>query len=215
MLKPRNFPYTNTLATIKKTKMKQAILTIIFLITIGSIYGQSDYLEKGNDYMNNGELEKAEQIFKDGIKSEPENLIFQCQLGLTLIQQKEFKKAEKVLDKVLKTDPNNVAAIWYSGIGNFKAGEDRKAIERFEKALTLLDKNSGQYYSANWFIGKGYSILLKTEGLTYDETDRMFECYDEYLRLQPNAKDAVEIKEYVERKKKRRPSDNVKKWIDL
>ena len=51
--------------------------------------------------------------------------------------------------------------------------------------------------------------------LIYDETDRMFECYDEYLRLQPNAKDANEIKEYVERKKKRRPSDNVKKWIDL
>lgn len=195
--------------------MKQALLTIVFLITIGSIYGQSNYLEKGNNYMNNGELEKAEQTFKDGIKAEPENLIFQCQLGLTLIQQKEFKKAEKILEKVLKTDSNNVAAIWYSGIGNFKAGKDRKAIERFEKALTLLDKNSGQYYSANWFIGKSYSVLLKTEGLTYGETDRMFECYDEYLRLQPNAEDAVEIKEYVERKKKRRPSDNVKKWIDL
>ena len=195
--------------------MKQTLLIIVFLITTGSIYGQENYLEKGNTYMNNGELEKAEKTFQDGIKAEPENLIFQCQLGLTLIQQKQFKKAEKVLEKVLKTDSNNVAAIWYSGIGNFKAGEDRKAIERFEKALTLLDKNSGQYYSANWFIGKSYSILLKTEGLTYNETDRMFECYDEYLRLQPNAKDAKEIKEYVERKKKRRPSDNVKKWIDL
>jgi tetratricopeptide (TPR) repeat protein len=195
--------------------MKQTLIVILLLISIGSIYGQENYLEKGNTYMSNGELKKAEKTFKDGIKAEPENLIFQCQLGLTLIQQKEFKKAEKVLEKVLKTDSNNVAAIWYSGIGNFKAGEDRKAIERFEKALTLLDKNSGQYYSANWFIGKSYSILLKTKGLSYNETNRMFECYDEYLRLQPNAKDAKEIKEYVERKKKRRPSDNVKKWIDL
>jgi tetratricopeptide (TPR) repeat protein len=134
---------------------------------------------------------------------------------LTLIQQSKFKKAEKILERVLKTDSNNVAAIWYSGIGNFKARHYKKAIERFETVLTLLDKNSAQYYSANWFIGKSYSILLKTEGLTYNETDRMFECYSEYLRLQPNAKDTNEIKEYVERKKKRRPSKNVKKWLDL
>jgi tetratricopeptide (TPR) repeat protein len=192
------------------------LLSTLFILTISiCTYGQVNYLEEGNSYLNNGELEKAEQTFKAGIKAEPDNLIYQCQLGLTLIEQKEFKAAEKTLKKVLKNDSNNVAAIWYSGIGNFKGGQDRMAIERFEKALTLLDENSGQYYSANWFIGKSYSVLLKTEGLTYKETDRMFECYEEYLRLQPNANDAPQIKEYVERKKKRRPSDNVKKWVDL
>jgi tetratricopeptide (TPR) repeat protein len=195
--------------------MKQTILTLLFLVTIATSYGQENYLEKGNSYLNNGELEKAEQTFKDGIKAEPENLIYQCQLGLTLIEKKEFKSAQKVLEKVLETDSNNVAAIWYSGIGYYRGGQDRNAIEKFEKALTLLDINSGQYYSANWFIGKSYSVLLKSEGLTYEETDRMFECYEEYLRLQPNAYDAEEIKEYVVRKKERRPSDNVKKWVDL
>ena len=92
---------------------------------------------------------------------------------------------------------------------------NKKAINRFEKALTLIDKNSGQYFSANWFIGKSYSILLRTDGLSYKETDRMFECYEEYLRLQPNAEDAGKIREYVERKKKRRPPSNVLKWVDL
>jgi hypothetical protein len=44
----------------------------------------------------------------------------------------------------------------------------------------------------------------------------MFECNKEYLRLQPNAKNSKEISEYVDRKKKRRPpSDNVQKCIDL
>jgi hypothetical protein len=79
----------------------------------------------------------------------------------------------------------------------------------------LLDKGSGQYYSANWFIGKSDSILLKTDGLSYQEADRMFECYEEYLRLQPNADDAAQIREYVDRKKKRRPTSNVLKWVDL
>jgi hypothetical protein len=115
----------------------------------------------------------------------------------------------------LQKDSANVGANWYMGINNYKNAKAKKAIESFETVLPMLDKRSGQYYSANWFIGTSYRNLLRTEGLTYKETDRMFECYEEYLRLQPNAKDSQEIREYVDRKKKRRPSQNVEKWLDL
>ena len=196
--------------------MKQIIFSILLLFAaFQTVFGQDKYLDEGNKFLNNGEFDKAEKTFRDAINSDSTNLIYQCQLGLTLIQQNKYSDAEIILDKILKTDSNNVAAIWYSGIGNFKNGQDRKAILRFEKALTLLDKSSGQYYSANWFIGKSYSNLLKTDGLSYQETDRMFECYEEYLRLQPNAKDAAQIREYVDRKKQRRPPSNVLKWVDL
>ena len=194
---------------------KITFTTLLFFAAFSTTVGQDKYLDDGNKYLNSGEFDKAEKTFRDGIKSDSTNFIYQCQLGLTLIQQKKYSDAEIILDKIIKIDSNNVAAIWYSGIGNFKNGLDKKAILRFEKALTLLDKNSGQYYSANWFIGKSYSILLKTDGLTYQETDRMFECYEEYLRLQPNANDAAQIREYVDRKKKRRPTSNVLKWVDL
>ena len=196
--------------------MKKIIFTTLLFFTAFSItFGQDKYLDDGNKYLNSSEFDKAEKIFKEGIKSDSTNLVYQCQLGLTLIQQKKYSDAEIILDKVLQTDSNNVAAVWYSGIGNFKNRHDKNAIIRFDKALTLLDKNSGQYYSANWFIGKSYSILLKTDGLSYQETDRMFECYEEYLRLQPNADDAAKIREYVDRKKKRRPTSYVLKWMDL
>ena len=196
--------------------MKKITITLLlFLSAFLTTFGQDKYLDDGNKYLNSGSFDKAEKTFRDGIKSDSTNLIYQCQLGLTLIQQNKYLDAEIILDKILKTDSNNVAAIWYSGISNFKNGQDKKAILRFEKALTLLDKNSGQYYSANWFIGKSYSILLKTDGLSYQETDRMFECYEEYLRLQPNANDAAQIREYIDHKKKRRPPSNVLKWVDL
>lgn len=194
---------------------KLTLITLLLVTTFLTTFAQDKYLEKGNSYLNDEQFEKAEQTFREAIRSDTTNLIYQCQLGLTLIQAKKYSDGEQVLNKVLKTDSNNVAAIWYSGIGNFYNAKDKQAINRFEKALTLLDKESGQYYSANWFIGKCYSNLLKTEGLTYSETDRMFECYEQYLRLQPNAEDAPKIKEYVERKKKRRPPSNVKVWVDL
>lgn len=196
--------------------MKKVLLFgISLIIAISNLFAQDDILAKGNEYLNSKEYKKAEKKFKEGIKAQPENLIYQCQLGLTQIEQEQYNDAQKTLQKVIDKDSNNMAAIWYSGIGYFYSKDDGKAIEKFEKALTLLDENSGQYFSANWFIGKCYSSLLRTEGLSYDEVDRMFECYEEYLGLQPNANDAKEILEYIERKKKRRPSKNVKKWVDL
>ena len=192
-----------------------ALTGFLLLVTVLASFGQSNILAKGNAYLNSEQYEKAALAFSDGIKEEPTNLIYQCQLGLALIEQRKFLEAENVLGKILTADSNNVAAVWYSGIGKFKNIQYRQAISRFEKAVKLVNKRSGQYYSAKWFLGSCYANLLKTEGLTYAETDRMFECYEEYLQLQPNAEDAGEIREYVKRKKQRRPSSNVKNWVDL
>ena len=194
---------------------RTAIALFLFVLSISNTYSQSDYLEKGNSYLNNMEFEKAEQIFREAIQSDSGNLIYQSQLALTLIQSKKFAEGQKLLDEILKVDPKNVGAIWYSGIGFYNSKSYLEGNRRFEEALLLLDFSSPQYYSAHWFIAAGYSNLLKTEGLTFAQTDRMFECFEEYLRLQPNAPDAEEIKDYVEYKKKRRPPSNVKVWIDL
>ena len=195
--------------------MIKLALIVVLLTAVLKSSAQEDYLGKGNAFLNGGQLNKAERAFRDGIKSDSTNLVYKCQLGLTLIQEKKYSEAEVVLNNVLKVDPNNAAAHWYSGIGYFNNAQDRKSVKEFLKALISIDKDSPQYYSANWFIGKCYSNLLKTEGLTYAETDQMFACYSEYLRLQPNADDSKEIRDYLERKKARRPPANVQTWVDL
>ena len=137
--------------------MKRIVTTIVLLfMPFLTIFGQDSFLIKGNNFLNSGEFKKAEKTFRKGIKTEPTNLVYQCQLGLTLVEQKKFTDAETILVRVMQTDSNNIASYWYSGIGNFQNGQDRKAIIRFEKALTLIDRKSGQYFSANWCVGKSY-----------------------------------------------------------
>src|SRR6186713_2384005 len=135
--------------------MKKGLLifTLIF-VNLWTVFGQASYLEKGNSFLNNGDFDGAEKAFREGIKADPNDLILQCQLGLTLIQKGRYEDAELLLKKVLEKDPDNIGANWYSGIGNYKNAKDRKAIEHFERVLLLLDKSKGQYFSANWFIGK-------------------------------------------------------------
>lgn len=194
--------------------MRKLIL-IILILSIQILFGQDTYLETGNKFLNNNQNEKAEQTFREAVESDSTNLVYKCQLGLALINQEKNGEAEKVLNEVLKTDSLNVAALWYSGINCFtdKNGNFRNAINYFEKTYPLIDENSGQFFGVNYFIGKSYRNLLYSEGISYEETDRMLETYKIYTKLQPNADDYQETIDFIKYIEDIRPSENVKKWI--
>ena len=196
--------------------MKQFLITTLFYFLTQVSFGQTDYMNKGNQQLGDEDFVGAEQTFREAIKSDSSNLIYQNQLALSLIKQKKHVEAQKFLDKVLTVDSNNIGALWYAGTNNYldKSADLRTAIKYFEKVLPLLKETQGQYYSANWFIGRSYQVLLQSDGLTYDEVSRMLQCYETYVRLQPNANDAAKISAYVQHIKGIRPSDNVKKWIN-
>jgi len=131
------------------------------------------------------------------------------------MSQKKYAEAQKFIDNVLLRDSTNKGALWYGGMNNFQNTDAdlRVAIRYFERLLPLIDEKQGQYFSASWFIGRSYQILLQNDGLNYDETSRMLDCYATYLRLQPNASDAQKIAVYVQHIKEIRPPNSVKKWI--
>ena len=197
--------------------MTKIIFTILLFLFVQVVsFGQTNYLDKGNKQLNNEDFIGAEKIFREAIKSDSSNLIYQSQLALSLMKQEKHSEAQKILDKILSVDSTNVGALWYAGNNDFldKNADLRQAVKYFEKVLPLLDENRGQYYSANWFIGRSYQILLQSDGLTYNEVSRMLNCYSTYLRLQPDTADAVKISAYVRHIKEIRPPDNVKKWIN-
>ena len=174
---------------------------------------QRNYLDEGNKLLSQNKNKEAEEVFKEGLNLEKDNLIYQTQLGLSLINQEEYSKAEKQLENVLEKDPNNTAALWYSGINNFlNAKNFRKAVIYFEKAYPLISKTSPQFFAVNFFIGKSYRNLLYTEGLSYDETSRMLETSKEYVRLQPNASDADQFLSFIKYVEENRFPPNVKNW---
>jgi tetratricopeptide (TPR) repeat protein len=197
--------------------MQRLFVLIVFILTFAfNSFGQVDYLDKGNQQLSQEDFVSAEQTFRNAIKSDSSNLIFQSQLALSLMKQEKHKEAQQILDKVLLKDSTNIGALWYAGTNNFldQNSDLRTAVKYFEKVLPLLKESQGQFYSANWFIGRSYQILLQSDGLGYNEVSRMLDCYSTYLRLQPNANDAAKISAFVQHIKEIRPSDNVKKWIN-
>lgn len=192
--------------------MKCLVFIAAMACSINS-FAQRDYYAEGNSLIQNGNFVEAEKLFREAIAKEPANSEFASQLGVCLLQQGKITDAEKVLADVLKKDPSNTTASWYLGVVYFTSKNYAMAIPAFEKMLPMLDKSSAQYSSAFWFIGKSYSAQLKTVGLTAKEADRMFECYDQYLKLMPEAPDASKISTYVNMAKQNRPAQIKDRWI--
>lgn len=191
--------------------MKQLIYLVILIPMI--TFAQRNYLDEGNKLLSQDKNKEAEELFRAALKSEKGNLVYQTQLGLSLINQGNYSEAAKQLEKVLSKDSNHVAALWYSGINNFQNAKNfRKAILYFEKAYPLIAVTSPQFFTINFYIGKSYRNLLYTEGLTYDETSRMLETSKEYVRLQADASDVLPFSTFIKYVEENRFPPNVKIW---
>jgi tetratricopeptide (TPR) repeat protein len=191
--------------------MKQFIYFALLIPLI--TFAQRNYLDEGNKLLSQDKNKEAEELFAAAVKSEKDNLVYQTQLGLSLLNQGKFKEAEKQLDKVLAKEPTHTGALWYSGINNFQNAKNfRKAVMYFEKAYPFISNTSPQFFAVNFFIGKSYRNLLYTEGLTYDETSRMLETSKEYVKLQPDASDAAQFTAFIKYVEENRFPPNVKIW---
>ncbi|WP_306619110.1 tetratricopeptide repeat protein [Chryseobacterium ginsenosidimutans] len=190
---------------------------ILSLLFSNMVFSQKStvFFDQGNEFISENKFSEAENVFRKGLKEDPDNLILKSQLALALLSQDKNDDAEIVIGEILSKKPDFIAALWYGGINNFNKKEPdyRKAISYFEKAYDLIDINSPQYFGVNYYIARSYRKLLYREGLTYNEVDRMLETYKKYVELQPDAEDTNDAKNFIKRVEEKRPGKNVGKWI--
>lgn len=102
---------------------------------------------------------KTENLLLDALKQEPENTDALNNLAMIEIYRKEdvMNGVQKLL-KVVKLDQNNEMAIYQLGILAIKSGQTDKAIERFEKLVSLQPQNK-EYH-------KNLALLYNQKGNT-------------------------------------------------
>ena len=105
---------------LAQTMKRGLLIFTIILINAWAAFAQENFLDKGNSFLNKGDFDGAEKVFREGINADPNDLVLQCQLGLTLIQKEKYADAEAILTKVLEKEPNHLGANWYSGFGQLQ-----------------------------------------------------------------------------------------------
>ncbi len=115
----------------------------------------------------------------------------------------------------LKMMDSIIQDVWEKGIASFLNNTDKECIAYFERILRLVDKNHNKFVPSNFHIAHSYRQLLKTEGLTRQDADRMMFCYTICLNepiTKQNEEAHKEIKMFLNKKKL--PLSFEERWLE-
>ncbi|HDM43064.1 MAG TPA: tetratricopeptide repeat protein [Firmicutes bacterium] len=140
------------------------VLILSFIIPLSATGGDIDkkdeekieeLLEKGNRYLDEGEVDRAYATFKDILEIDPDNALAHNNLGLVYKEKKLYFTAKEEFEKALELLPNYYKALNNLGSILYLQGKYEKAIEKFEKAL----RSKPNFSEAHWNIALCYEQL--------------------------------------------------------
>ena len=133
-----------------------------------------------------GDVKAAIEAFKSAVRYEPESFAANLNLGCALTENKEYPAAEKHLLTALTKNSSSFRGHYYMGITQAKIGRLDVAEQAFLKAIEL----GGTQSSKAHYLLAGVYWGLKQYKPAADHLEK-------YLSLEPNAKDAVKVRESI------------------
>ena len=131
-------------------------------------------------YDRSGDLEKAEQIYRECLQKTPDHTESRHALCVLLVRQKRREEAVRMVEDWLKRQPRLSAPYAEDGWLWHQAGDLPRALSRLEQALQFDPQN----------VRATVEMALVYEQLGYP--DRAFALYEHALDLDPNQPDVLQ-----------------------
>lgn len=138
------------------------LLLIFFLILLPLLapaqrqYDSSADERLANQYMREGEYEKAVALFEELFNDNPSPVIYNNYLN-SLLELEEFRDAVKLVEQQIKTNPGNARYQVDLGYVYDKSGDNRKMRRHFDQLLKNIHPHSPSINDlANAFIFRNY-----------------------------------------------------------
>ena len=133
-----------------------------------------------------GDVKAAIEAFKSAVRYEPESFAANLNLGCALTENKEYLAAERHLLAALTKNTSSFRGHYYMGITQAKIGRLDVSEQAFLKAIELGGKQSRKAH----YLLAGVYWALKQYKPAADHLEK-------YLSLEPDAKDAVKVRESI------------------
>ena len=111
--------------------------------------------KEGLTLHQNGQLAKAEQIYRNVLKLHPRHFETLHMIGLIAYQTQDLQNAAIYIEQALKINPSNSDAYSNLGVVFNEMGQNRKAVESYDKALVI----NPEFAQAHSNRGKALSEL--------------------------------------------------------
>ena len=150
--------------------MKKAFfIAIILLSRVFSASAQSSQdIQLADQYMHNGEFDKAVVLYEKLFNKAPGNSVFYQAYLTCLIELKQYDDAEKMIRKQSKKMPDDLSLYVDLGSVYQKEGNEKAAVSQYEDAINRIAPNMPQVTKlANRFYSAGrgdYAIKAYQKG---------------------------------------------------
>jgi tetratricopeptide (TPR) repeat protein len=105
-----------------------------------SLSSAQDYIDRGNTYLDSGELDKAIADFDQALKSDPKNAWAIADRGIAYVWQQKYAEAEKDFTAAEALDRSNPVILRGRGLGAELQGDFDRAVALYSKSV-LRDSN--------------------------------------------------------------------------
>jgi len=95
------------------------------------------HFEKGVDYINQGDYQRAIEEFNQVISIDSEYVDAYCGIGIAYLNQKKYKEAIEAFEKAIVLDPDEPIAYYLLGRAYEEIMNYEKAISAWNKFLAL------------------------------------------------------------------------------
>lgn len=146
------------------------------------------YNELGVQYLRLNQLDDAVKSLRTAIEIAPDAFTPRLNYGIALLQRKQFPESVAELRRALELKDGSALAQLYLGRALLSTGDYAQAEKEFRRAVELGgdDVVVARRYLAAIYIEMG-------------ENERALKELEEYMRLNPKAKDADQIREIMKK----------------
>ncbi|HET9806815.1 MAG TPA: tetratricopeptide repeat protein [Nitrososphaeraceae archaeon] len=150
-----------------------SLLFAIYFISPSITYSidykeEANMLQRANDYLSEGEVESALQIYDEILKLNQTNVSALNHKGLAFESIGNYEEAIKMYNKVLAIDPSDLLALNNKGVALYNLGNYEEAIKMYNKVLAIDPKDVDAKYNKSIALRS----LNKTQeaNILYDES---------------------------------------------
>jgi len=145
---------------------------------------ESDFLEKGQEQLNDGKLDLAEKTFISLVKINPREARPYHFLGIIYLRQDEYRGAVEVLKKATELDQLNDTAFNNLGLAYYNLKKYSEAIEAFQKSIQLNDKIAHRY--VNLGLSQQGAKELERAALSFESAASIHESIENLTLMTKN-----------------------------
>lgn len=150
--------------------------------------GGSPTIPSSTPFQGDREIE----LLKDIISKDPKNLQALIKLGNISMDTNHFKDAVEAYGRALEIDPKNVDVRVDMGTCYRGLGDPQRAIEEYKRALT--------YNPQHLYAYKNMGVVLAFD---LNRSEEAIQAFQTYLKLSPNAPDALQVSDMINDLKRR------------